>query len=380
MKQQLINGVRPLYNELVYYRNPLIKIHQNSAVKKHYPKNTENVIVFMVPGWDVIAGGVLSIISMSEESNKLDYIHGAEVILCSVPYEPILTKYTLVEHTGCIYRLNLILKYFNKCNNMTIHIPEYACGALVKYFLNNFQKTQTIRKININIMLQNIKMMSDVDTVNGLKKYGNVTITTAHDRYSTREVSQLYGCPLHIMSTYVDPQQSKRVSFNKKEDLLIVSPDPHPMKDEILQQIQKTFPDIVIKIIQNIPYTEYKHLIEQAKWSLTFGEGLDNYFLEMIWSGGIGFAVYNEDFFTPDFIPITIATYKQLSESIHGSIVLLNEESKFNKFQQIQYDIASSHYNYDNYVKNLENFYKIQLMGDLYDKHINFSRWDRNWT
>ena len=28
MKQQLINGVRPLYNELVYYRNPLIKIHQ----------------------------------------------------------------------------------------------------------------------------------------------------------------------------------------------------------------------------------------------------------------------------------------------------------------------------------------------------------------
>ena len=100
----------------------------------------------------------------------------------------------------------------------------------------------------------------------------------------------------------------------------------------------------------------------------------------MIWSGGIGFAVYNEDFFTPDFIPITIATYKQLSESIHGSIVLLNEESKFNKFQQIQYDIASSHYNYDNYVKNLENFYKIQLMGDLYDKHINFSRWDRNWT
>jgi hypothetical protein len=42
-------------------------------------------------------------------------------------------------------------------------------------------------------------------------------------------------------------------------------------------------------------------LARRAKWSLTFGEGLDGYFAEPVWSGGVAFAVFNDRFFTPAF-------------------------------------------------------------------------------
>src|ERR1019366_9350022 len=48
-------------------------------------------------------------------------------------------------------------------------------------------------------------------------------------------------------------------------------------------------------------FQDYLVLEKEAKWALTFGEGLDGYFGGVFIRGGIGFAVYNEDFFTPDY-------------------------------------------------------------------------------
>ena len=45
----------------------------------------------------------------------------------------------------------------------------------------------------------------------------------------------------------------------------------------------------------------FKKVISEAKWALTLGEGLDGYFIEPIFSGAIGFSVYNSRFFTEDF-------------------------------------------------------------------------------
>jgi hypothetical protein len=47
-------------------------------------------------------------------------------------------------------------------------------------------------------------------------------------------------------------------------------------------------------------YQEYKATISKAKWALTFGEGLDGYFVEPIFSGDSSFSVYNPSFFIED--------------------------------------------------------------------------------
>jgi hypothetical protein len=57
-----------------------------------------------------------------------------------------------------------------------------------------------------------------------------------------------------------------------------------------------------------------KRCVSPAKWSLTFGEGLDGYFAATIFSGGNSLAVFNERFFTPAFA--TMQTVNALDEPI----------------------------------------------------------------
>ena len=60
---------------------------------------------------------------------------------------------------------------------------------------------------------------------------------------------------------------------------MIVSPDFHTKKAEILRLIAGHFPQLQIQIIKNLTYEEYKKVISRAKWAITFG-GLDGYFID----------------------------------------------------------------------------------------------------
>ena len=183
-----------------------------------------------------------------------------------------------------------------------IHIPEYY----VRQFIRNISNTDSsqlfkIKDVHINIMLQNIELLSDIEDIKKLKKFGKMTCTTAHERYTNIEIRKKLGFSLHKLSTFVSPEQYKKNTYNQKENLMIVSPDMHPKKSEVLSLIAKYFPKLKIQIIKNLTYEEYKDVISKAKWALTFGEGLDGYFIETIFSGGISFSVYNSNFLTQDF-------------------------------------------------------------------------------
>jgi len=67
------------------------------------------------------------------------------------------------------------------------------------------------------------------------------------------------------------------------------------MKEAVLGEL-KQVAGLSVQIIRNLTYDQYKSLVSRAKWALTFGEGLDGYFIEPVFSGAIAFAVYNEQF------------------------------------------------------------------------------------
>ena len=106
---------------------------------------------------------------------------------------------------------------------------------------------------------------------------------------------------LHRLSVCNGPENYSLSGYENKEPLLIVSPDGHVRKGEVLQQIAQACPNLRIQVIENLHYEDYMRLVRRAKWSLTFGEGLDGYFAEPVWSGGVAFAVFNDHFFTPAF-------------------------------------------------------------------------------
>jgi len=205
-------------------------------------------------------------------------------------------------------------------------------------------------------------LLSKKSCIEKLGRLGKLTCTTAHQKYSTREMRNKLGFPLHKLSTFVSPEQYSKTSYFEKENLMIVSPDYHPTKSKVLDLIAKEFPQLKIQIIRKLTYEEYRKTISHAKWSLTFGEGLDYYFAESIFSGAISFSAFNPNYFTQDFrvLRTVYSDYDVLIKSICNDIKNLDNEVMYLAYNKKQYDLVCKYFNYDKYIDNLVLFYEGQ--------------------
>ena len=332
------------------------------TLKKNYSQEEENIIIFFVPSMDIVNGGVLSIFSLYEETRRLTHIHGCKVLMCTMPTENIILKYTRFKNDVPIYPFEIISKYFLKLRKCILHIPECFMLNFIGSMDHGYNDYLTnISDLQINILNQNIELMPSVQEIYQLRKFTmNITCTTAHESYTNKEYQESLGIPLHKFSTFISPEQYQCIDYVHKENLLVVSPDYHPLKSSILNLINRTLPEINIVIIQNIVYEDYKELISRAKWALTFGEGLDGYFIETVFSGGISFAVYNDKFFTSDFMNLQTVyiNYEQLINQICHDLQRLDNQHDFKQYQKEQLSIIQKYYDYKEYVKNVESFYK----------------------
>jgi hypothetical protein len=165
---------------------------------------------------------------------------------------------------------------------------------------------------------------------------------------------------------YATPERYQFVEFNNKENLILVSPDEGELKNEVLNQLKNALPHFEIKIISGITYMEYLTLIEKAKYMITFGEGLDFYFIETVFSGGVSFAVYNQEFFTPNFEHLNgiFNSYQQMASTLKETIEKLEADvSLYQTANKQQFDECHKIYNGEHYKQNLVNFYnKIYLL------------------
>lgn len=355
-------------NSFAPFSNYLDKIRitpiQNELLKKNYDPNICKLIIFCTPGYNLSNGGIMSITSIYQETRNLRYLHGSETIMCTVPGDPVLLRYTKFQNNNYIYQFRQVLSYFTKVEGLIIHVPEYCLNQFIKNITyDKCLKLKSIKNLHINIMLQNLlyfERNNPPDCIKILKTLGKVTCTTAHEKYSTYALSQHLGIPLHKLSWFVSPEQYKSRSFTEKENLIIVSDDPYPKKSEILKLIAKKFPNMKIVIIKNLTYEQYKGLILRAKWALTFGEGVDNYFIETVFSGGISFALYKPTFFTEDLhsLPTVYDSLEVMAERITKDIEDFNKEPDYTDYQRKEFEICAKHFNYKRYLSNIRLFYE----------------------
>ncbi len=359
----------------VYYKNERkkvfreikIKKKQNKLIKQLYKPNIENLIVFIVDGanWftgkDTISGGILSIASIYEESKKLKDIHHSEVIMLTHKKAHLLLKHTQFDNDITIFRFEQLFFYFKNLKKVIIHIPEYLVPTMNIQFEKKKELLASVNNLHINILNQNILMMRSVEEVAKLKQLSShVTQTTAHDNYSTKAVRDKYAIPLHKLSVFGSSEKYKFIPFEKKQNLMIVSPDEMPEKEQILNKIKQSIPNLKIQIIKNLTYRQYLETISRAKFALTFGEGLDFYFLETVFSGGVGFAVYNKDFFTKQFETLSMiyASYQQMGNQLVKDLLSLQETESFTQVNNEQFKLCKKLYKYDEYIENIANFYR----------------------
>jgi len=277
---------------------------QRTGLWRERAASRRKLILFLVPGREYISGGILSIFSLYRFSRSLEQIHGARVLMCFYPGEAhSVLRYRMFQNDVLIYPFEMVLRVCARAQQVLLHIPEYALSEVISRlgspYLTDLRRHQGLR---INILNQNIQSMPDRAVVQSLAQLvPDLTMTTAHPRYSTREQREYWGVPLHHLPAWTRPDHDPPDAFETKRDLLLVSPDPSPYRAEILGMLKTKLPGLDIRVIQNLPYEEYTKLEHAAKWALTFGEGMDGYFAGTFDRGGIGFAVYNDEFFTPEY-------------------------------------------------------------------------------
>ncbi len=114
----------------------------------------------------------------------------------------------------------------------------FGCLMIIEKLLDKYlSKTpRAIRHIYTLILIVFSRAIFYFTDLEKLKLFGSVTITTAHEAYSTLETQERIGCPVHKLSTFVSPEQYHMRAYKEKENLMIVSPDDHEMKSTVLRR------------------------------------------------------------------------------------------------------------------------------------------------
>jgi hypothetical protein len=333
---------------------------RRAALTRAITFRTKRLIVFLTPGFELRTGGVLSIATIYRESIALRRVHRARVALCTVPGDPLLPKYTWFHNRNYMLDLESVLKGCRHLDYLMLHIPDYAVNRVLDWLASaSGMLVGNVREIHFNVLLQNIDQLRG-QNVAALGHFGGVTCTTAHEAYTNLAAREALGAPLHRLGVCIGPELYSRSGYQEKEPLLIVSHDEHPIKEKVLKRIAEVCSDLEIQIIHNLSYEAYKKLIRRAKWSLTFGEGLDGYFAELVWSGRVAFAVFNDRYFTPAFAELETVypSWEVLVDKMPADLQRLDEPVAYERCWRQAYDLLSDLYGTDRFRENLRMFYR----------------------
>ncbi len=322
--------------------------------------DAKRIVVFFIPPEKIINGGVLSIFSICKTSREFFDIHGADVYLSVYPGKKSYKKNDLFKNDEVILEFDEIVKKGTP-EMLQLHVPEYASHDVLVSLQKYKNYLGRIKDLSVNILNQNILLMQPNNEVaKWFSITNNVTQTTAHSKYATQELSDKYYLPTHHLSTFVDHIQYEYLNFEEKRDLIVFSPDETSLREEIISALKTALPEFEFVTIQDMTYEKYKQTMSLAKFAVTFGEGFDGYYVESFFSGGITFAVYNEDFF-PD---IDFSTYRNTYKSYEEMLVKLPLDIKKYTDPKLYKEVNSENlkkinslYSFSAYRTNLRNFY-----------------------
>ncbi len=319
---------------------------------------SERHVVFLVSGSNFVNGGWISLFSIAKESKSFSGIHGAGVTVCTALWQVPVRRYTKFDNDFELFPFRRFLKAIGPRDSVMVHIPEFRVREYASDIAPALVRTGASWRFNI--LLQNIDFAPSSEDVARLKAVGPVSATTAHRVYASDETAARLGCPVRFLSYWLSPEEFTRTPFEAKDELLVISPDHQPYKAEVLARIRSEFPLLRIVEIKNMTYRQYREVIQRAKYALTFGEGLDGYFVEPIFSGGIGLAFYNDRFFTPDFVglPGVLDDTSDRADTVISFMKRTNRPQEFCAAADAQFAMLAKKYARAQYLGNLKAFYE----------------------
>ena len=288
-------------------------------------------IFFNVADSKALSGGMLSINRFVDLAVDSAIGRGNTAVAVSgVPVTKNVVEYTRFEQRLPMVHIAWITQNTNPVK-VSVFLPEVFAVEMIEDVLRDNALRYWFKsrpELEIIVLNQNNELMPKPDVFNPPAQHltKSVTITTAHPRYCTESLAIRYGVPVKQL-TPVLPEVAQH-PFVERNPVFMVSPDslddPYSglTNEAILSEIQALLPEFDIVIVQDMDLTEYLEIASQAMFSITFGEGIDGYFIEPIMSRGLSFAVYNDIFFPKNFInaPTVARNWPELLKLIKNDV------------------------------------------------------------
>ena len=312
-------GLHPIHIKN-YYKN------QDELIDKYCRQKT--AVIFFNIMRQLVGGGMLSIERFVRKTKELLEPEEVSVIVCGLPLDNACIKNPFFNYEIPPIDFNyLSKKYFPE--KLYLNIPEaFVPDFLQKMTSEIVQWLWAIKELHINIMNQNDDLMPDQNYIEDLRTLcnGNLTITAAHSKYCTDAKRLQYNAPMYRLTPFLPVFY--RIPFEEKKNIIVLSPDINEYRSTIISLLKTDLPNYKLVTVNQMKLDDYKKLISKAKFTISFGEGYDGYFIEPYLSNSIGFTVFNRTFFPQDF-PEFLTIFKTWEEMLHqivGVIKTIGED------------------------------------------------------
>jgi len=349
------------FDEVTEDEQASIRQLQDNRIKDQFNKDSSHMILFLVPEKDAVTGGLMSICSIATVTNALKTIHNSGVMVATIPHLKTFDNYSSFDTEHDIFRFSQVPEYFSKLTNLIIHVPEVH----LKNFIEQLEPEQiswlqNIDQLRINILNQNNTYLPRPQMVDLLRYLTNdLTMTCAHKKYCVPQLRTAYDMPVHWLSASNLVKYQYR-GYEQKENVLAYSSDQNEFSSAIINRIQENIPRLKTQKIEKLSYDQYRELISKAKWTISFGEGIDGYFIEAIRCGAIPFAAYNPTFFDEAYegLPNIYDSYHDMLENIVKDIQSWDNPRDFSTFNDQLRAIDQREYDDEVYKKNVQLYYE----------------------
>lgn len=325
-----------------------------------------NVVIFFNIMRESISGGMLSIDRLAKNASEI--MKDVTVIQSGLPLNNAIFDNPYFDYAIPPISFKYLIKEILP-NKLLLNIPEY----FLKDFISDLTNEEliwlwSISDFRINILNQSDELMPPLYNIEEAKFIcsNKLTITAAHQRYCVREKEIEYKCPIYLLTPFIPKLHI--TPFNKKQKIIVLSPDINQYKNSIVHLLMKELPDFKFVTISKMKVEDYKKLISKAMFAITFGEGYDGYFIEPVLCGSISFAVYNNLYFPKDICKLDTlySSWIDLEKNIVNDIKKYSSDpNEYNAISKLLRNEINKFTNTDLAIKNLEDLYE-RFMSPLY--------------
>ena len=269
--------------------------------------NERKLIIFFNVARDLVGGGMLSINRFVSNARELTEDTGYSIATSGVPLGRKAVSYTKFKAALPQIELRYLCE-LPLVEDVILFLPEVFSVQFAKDLSAPELAWLLSRKsLKIVVMNQNNDYLPPpIDVQRALFPLTlDVVITTAHKRYCTARNASRYQIPFKQLTPFLPPMTFR--SFREKDRIFMLSPDKITKgqdgidRDFVVEVLKMKLPSFRFVTVENMSLDEYLDLASRAMFSLTFGEGMDGYYIEPILSGGMSFAIYNSTFFPNNF-------------------------------------------------------------------------------